>query len=177
MLRDKIRKIIDDGNARISELQKKIVKIKESTMYSNDYKLKANADYRQECIKIRNEVHDKVIKLFDEEIQKVNEENYYKDNNSLETSNLLKMIELTKDTMTEQEITYLLEINKENNIIKRVLAAVADSRGIYIDNIKYLPNSIELQGWKEKLSGAILQSTDEGIEGLKIELLLRNMNI
>lgn len=177
MLRYKIRKIIDDGNARISELQKKIVKIKESSMYSNDYKLQANADYGQECIKIRNEVHDKVIKLFDEEIQKVNEENYYKDNNSLETSNLLKMIELTKDTMTEQEITYLLDINKDNNIIKRVLAAVADSRGIYIDNIKYLPNSIELQRWKEKLSGAILQSTDEGIEGLKIELLLRNMNI
>lgn len=177
MLRDKIRKIIDGGNVRISEIQNKISKIKETPMYSNEYKLELEAEHKQECIKIRNEIHDNIIKLFDEEIRKVNEENYYNDNDSSETANLLKMIELTKETMTEKEIMYLLEINKNNNIIKRVLAAIADSKGMYINNIKYLPNSIELQGWKEKLSGAILQSTDEGIESLKIELLLRNMNV
>ncbi|WP_346913889.1 hypothetical protein [Clostridium sp.] len=176
MLKDKLRKIIDDGNARISELQKKIVKIKESPMYSYDYKLQVNADYRQECIKIRNEVHDKVIKLFDEEIERVNSENYYKNIDSLETSNILKMIELLKDTMGKEEVNYLLRIYDNNNMVKRVLASIAESKDVKISGIKYLPNSVELENMKQKFSGTILQSTDEGIESLKIELLLRSIS-
>ena len=174
-IKEKIILIIEKANSKIEEINKSIERIKETPMYSNEHKLQVEAEKKQEFLQIRNEVNDQIIKLFNEEIERMNNENYYKDSNNSETSNILKMIELSKDTMGKEEVNYLLRIYDNNNMVKRVLASIAESKDMRISGIKYLPNSVELENMKQKFSGAILSTGTTGITSLKLELLLRNI--
>lgn len=175
-IKEKVESIIEKGNSRIEEINKSIQRVKETSMYSNEHKLQVEAEKKQECLQIRNEVSDQVNKLFDEEIERVNGENYYKNIDNSETSNILKMIELSKDTMGKEEVEYLLRMYDSNNVIKRVLASIAESKDMRISGIKYLPNSIELENIKQQLSGAILSTDTTGITSLKLELLLKSIS-
>lgn len=175
-IKEKVIEIINSANVQINKINKSIETVKETPMYSNDHKLQVESEKKQEIISIRNKVAEDIVKLFDEEIQKLNSVNPYADSKAEETTNILKMIELTKDTMIDKEIKYLAEIYSDNSIVKRVLAAIADSRGFIIEGIQLIPHTVELESIKQQLIGIILSSGTGEISSIKLELLLRSMN-
>ncbi len=174
-LKERVIDIISKGNEKIGQLNKSIEKIKETPMYTEEYKLEVVAERNQEILTIRNQVDEDVKKVFDEEIERISNENNYKDSNSTETANILKMIELIKNNITEAEIKHLFNIYDDNNIVKRVLLAIAESRDMNIEGEKYIPDIAKLERVKQQLSGAIQSTGTDGIESIKLELLFRSM--
>lgn len=177
MLKEKIREIIDQANSAMKALNDKMAEMERSKMYTPDFLLTKKAELKQECIRMRDEAAEKVGALFNEEIKKANDEDFYTSGDDLKTSNMLKMIELSNKTMAESELKYLIRINKNNPIVRRVLYSIAEQKGVYIEREPYLPNSIELEDLKYKFMSIITSSDETGIDGLRIELLFKYMQL
>jgi len=174
-MKEKVIEIIAKGNEKIGHLNKSIEKIKSTPIYTNEYKLKIIAERKQEIITIRNNVKEEIEKLFNNEIEKLEKENNYIDKKPEETANILKMLELSKSNISEAEVKHLLKVYENNNIIKRILVSIAESKNMNIERFNFVPNTIELEELKQHLLGVISLNEAEVIESIKLELLLRSM--
>lgn len=174
-IKEKVIEIIAKGNEKIGHLNKSIENIKATPIYTNEYKLEIIAERNQEIITIRNNVKDEIEKLFNNEIERLEKENNYIDKNPEETANILKMLELSKSNISEAEVKHLLKGYEDNNIIKRVLVSIAESENMNIERLNFLPNTIKLEELKQQLINAISSTGNEGIESIKLELILRSI--
>lgn len=174
-IKEKITEIIGKGNEEIKEINKSIERFKETPIYTKEHKLEIVKEKQQEILNIRNKVNEEVRNVFDVEIERLNKENSYIDHNPGETANVLKMIELSKENMSESEIKHLFNIYSSNNIVRRVLMAIADKKEIYIDGFENVPNIKKLESMKESFSNAITSTGTDGIESLKLELLYKSI--
>lgn len=85
------------------------------------------------------------------------------------------MLELSKSNISEAEVKHLLKVYEDNNIIKRVLVSIAESENMNIERLNFLPNTIKLEELKQQLINAISSTGNEGIESIKLELILRSI--
>lgn len=175
MLKDEIRKLIDEGQGKIERFNAIIQQIKESKTYSNEFKISENASYQNKIIETVQEYSQRIIQLFDDEINRINSINFYEDKYPEETANILKMIELSKINMNEKEIKYLLGTYKANNIITRALIAVASEKDINLGN-DFIPRTENIERWKEDTIKALDYSKLD-LSTFNSEVLLNMMNI
>lgn len=130
MLKNNVEKIINNGINEIQELREGLERKEKSQLYSNDYLSKEKNKLKEREIEITKKVIKDIEGVYEVAIYREKEKR--KDTDNLETNNILKFIELTKDTLTEKEIEELLEDNKENYLVERALYGIAEKKGFHV---------------------------------------------
>lgn len=176
MIKDDIAKILEEGQKSIDNIKGLMEEVANDKIHSEEWKLNKQRDLKDTIKNIISEHTNKALKLFDDEIKKLESINPYKDNNPEETANILKMIELSRNTMTEGEITHLLNTYKDNNIVTRALSSVAAEKDIPIGECGYVPKTDNIEYWKNETVNILSRSTND-LETLGTAVLLNSMDI
>ena len=96
MIKDEVRKLCEEGQNKINNFRKMAEDIRKSDKYTGEYKIAKNTECQNKIKEIVIEYSSKIVELFNNEIQRLESINYYKDSTPGLTSNILKMIELSK---------------------------------------------------------------------------------
>ncbi|MEG0824094.1 MAG: hypothetical protein RSG07_06270, partial [Erysipelotrichaceae bacterium] len=91
---------------------------------------------------------------------------------SVEVTNVLKMLELSKDTLTKEEIIYLAEKYINNILVYRSVEALAKSKNVDIPKKTFIIQTGELEKLKGKLMNTINENESSKIDMDKIEDIL-----
>ena len=176
MIKDDVAKILEEGQKGIDNIKGLIEEVANDTIHSEEWKSDKIKDLQNSIKNIISEHTNKALKLFDEEIKKLESINPYADNNPEETANILKMIELSRNTMTEGEIKHLLNTYKDNGIVVRALSSVAAEKDIPLGESGYIPKTDNVEFWKNETASVLSRNTSD-LETLGTSVLLNSMDI
>lgn len=152
MLKDKVKKVIDNGKNKLKKIAEKTIKVSESPMYTSEYKQQVINELIPDIVSIKEEVSKNVEGIFNNEINSIKNTNVFNGSDDLETSNILKMLELSKNAITEKEINYLADRYKDNGIVKKVLRAIAKEKNIAILQWEqFIPDTEDLEELRDSL--------------------------
>lgn len=176
MIKDDIAKLLEEGQKRIDSIKALMEEVKNDTVHSEEWRADKYKELQGTVKDIIAEHTNSAIKLFDEEIKKLESINPYADNNPEETANILKMIELSRNTMTEGEIKHLLNTYKDNSIVARALSSVAAEKDIPLGECGYIPKTDNIEHWKNETADILSRNTND-LETLGTAVLLNSMDI
>ncbi|MEG1141590.1 MAG: hypothetical protein RSE41_03940 [Clostridia bacterium] len=116
-----------------------------------------------------------IAEVIDEEIEGIKEgsqELSLISGDSVEVTNVLKMLELSKDTLTKEEIIYLADKYINNILVYRSVEALAKSKNVDIPKKTFIIKTDELEKLKGKLMNTINENEISKIDMDKIEDIL-----
>ncbi|MGI6601355.1 MAG: hypothetical protein ACOX3N_06015 [Dethiobacteria bacterium] len=164
-LKKNLRVTLDNFNGKFQAIESKANELQADSKYSKEYKVKKEKELSRELEAVKQEAVKKISSIFDNEINRLNSINIFDADDDIKTSNILKMLELSKDSLTEKEIQHLAKHNEDSPIVMRTLKAIAESRSLRVDIDFQLPDTERLNQAKNNFLEAISSNN-----GLKLEL-------
>ena len=176
MIKEDIRKIIEDCNSEIKINLGAIKQIKGIDYYTDEYKKAKIEPYKKKISKLKIEAKNKIENIFNSEIDKIKSKEVF-NFGDLETSNILKMLEMSISSMHRDEIQYLVDKYSDNPVIYRTLQSQIKSHnimGIEMPIKIFLPNTKELEEKRETICNGANIDNDSLFGNLSTEMIMAN---
>lgn len=171
-LKKNLRVTLDNFNGKFQAIESKANELQADSKYSKEYKVKKEKELSRELEAVKQEAVKKISSIFDNEINRLNSINVFNVGDDIKTSNILKMLELSKDSLSAKEIEHLAKHNKDSPIVMRTLKAIAEGRSLRVDIDFQLPDTEKLNQAKNNFLEAITSNS-----ALKLELAYEYLNI
>lgn len=176
MKKEIIKKIVDECNSKIKINLEEISKIKSIDYYTEEYK-KSKIDPMLEEIKnlkiqAKNEMQDS----FNNEINEIKNKEIFKFGD-VETSNILKMLEMGISSMQKDEIQYLVNKYSDNPVIYRALQSQINKYNIIDINMPFkifMPNTEKLEEKRDSLCNGMNMESDSLFTSLSLDMIMAN---
>lgn len=183
MIRDRIKTIIGQCNEDIKPKFREIENIYAKDYYTGEYKRELSDKVGLEIKEIKQKAFDNIMKEFDKKLESIPK---YEISglNDPETSNILKMLELSKNNLNIFEIQELAENYIDNMAVYKVIQSIAKAQNIKIvespkENeilkIRELKNRTE--NLKETFSTGLQQSInvlEMNLGGVSVDMIFAN---
>lgn len=175
MIKEKIRNSVGSYNLYIGLKIDTKNQISAYQYSSEEYKREQEKELTQDIKTMKLSAKNSIAEVIDEEIEGIKEsaqELNLISGDSVEITNVLKMLELSKDTLTKEEILYLAYKYVNNILVFRSIEALAKSKNIDIPKKTFIIQTGELEKLKVKLMGTINENEISKIDMDKIEDIL-----
>lgn len=175
MIKETIRSSVDSYNTYIGLKIDTKDQIIEYQYTSEEYKKEQEKELVQDIKIMKMSAKNSIAEIIDEEIKAIKESSQELSlisGNSIEVTNVLKMLELSKDTLTKEEIIYLADKYINNILVYRSVEALAKSKNIDIPKKIFIIKTDELEQLKVKLMNIINENEVSKIDIDKIEDIL-----
>jgi hypothetical protein len=134
MLRKTVALIIENASKEVQALNDKLLEVKQGNTYSAEYKANLESETKAKIQEINTRTAEKIKPLFAEAIEKLDHKNKTNaEKTDITTANILSMLSLSKNSLTESELQQILDENSQNKIITRSVLGVAEERHINLD--------------------------------------------
>lgn len=175
MIKEKIRNSVGSYNLYIGLKIDTKNQISAYQYTSEELKKEQEKELVQDIKAMKISAKNSIAEVIDEEIEGIKEtskELSLISGDSVEVTNVLKMLELSKDTLTKEEILYLADKYVDNILVFRSIEALAKSKNIDIPKKTFIIQTDELEKLKIKLMNTINENEISKIDIDKIEDIL-----
>ncbi|OPF52514.1 hypothetical protein BH721_04465 [Clostridium baratii] len=175
MIKEKIRNSVGSYNLYIGLKIDTKNQISAYQYTSEELKKEQEKELVQDIKAMKISAKNSIAEVIDEEIEGIKEtskELSLISGDSVEVTNVLKMLELSKDTLTKEEILYLADKYIDNILVFRSIEALAKSKNIDIAKKTFIIQTDELEKLKIKLMNTINENEISKIDIDKIEDIL-----
>lgn len=175
MIKEKIRNSVGSYNLYIGLKIDTKNQISAYQYTSEELKKEQEKELVQDIKAMKISAKNSIAEVIDEEIEGIKEtskELSLISGDSVEVTNVLKMLELSKDTLTKEEILYLADKYVNNILVFRSIEALAKSKNIDIPKKTFIIQTDELEKLKIKLMNTINENEISKIDIDKIEDIL-----
>ncbi|EOU1669842.1 MAG: hypothetical protein E6038_00005 [Clostridium perfringens] len=183
MIKDRVKTIINQCNEDIKPKFREIENINAKDYYTGEYKRELRDKVGLQIKEIKQKAFDNIMKEFDKKLESIPKYEISGLNNP-ETSNILKMLELSKNNLSIYEIQELAEKYIDNMAVYKVIESMAKAQNIkIIENpkknkileIRELKNRTE--SLKETFYNGLKQSInvlDMNLGGMSVDMIFAN---
>lgn len=175
MIKEKIRNSVGSYNLYIGLKIDTKNQISAYQYTSEELKKEQEKELVQDIKAMKISAKNSIAEVIYEEIEGIKEtskELSLISGDSVEVTNVLKMLELSKDTLTKEEILYLADKYVDNILVFRSIEALAKSKNIDIPKKTFIIQTDELEKLKIKLMNTINENEISKIDIDKIEDIL-----
>lgn len=131
MIREDINKIIDEVHPSVEAIEEQKSALEISKDYTEEYKNKMNQKLNESLNSIHTEVSNKIRAIAEKEIERLMPG--ANPNSEMATANILKMMDMTKDTMTQESLQEILNKNTTDALVVSAALSISQSKNINID--------------------------------------------
>lgn len=167
MLKKTVLSIIETATQEVQALNDKLLEVKQGDTYSAEYKTKLEDDTKAKIQEINTRTAEKIKPLFDDAIAKLDSKHKFDSETNITTSNILNMLTLSKNSLTEAELQQILDENSQNNVVTRSVLGIAQERNINLESP--IDERVELKNYRDKMYKEL---TTTGVDNLGGALLL-----
>lgn len=176
MMKEDIRKIVEDCNSKIKINLDEIANIKKTERYTQDYKNKKIAPLKQEISGLKSAAKKKMEDIFNNEINEINNKEVF-NFGDVETSNILKMLEMGISSMQKDEVQFLVDKYSDNPVIYRALQSQIKKWNIL--GIKqpfkiFMPNTKDLETKRDSMLNSMEMDDNSLFKGLTYDMIMAN---
>ncbi|HAE61173.1 MAG TPA: hypothetical protein DCG38_02385 [Eubacteriaceae bacterium] len=163
MLKKNVVLIIENATKEVQALNDKLLEVKQGNTYSAEYKANLEADTNAKIQEINTRTAEKIKPLFSEAIAKLDHKYKFDDETNVTTSNILSMLTLSKNSLTEAELQQILDENAQNNVITRAVLGIAEDKHINLN--RPVDARQQLETWGNRLYTDLLTTGIDNLGG------------
>lgn len=183
MIKDKVRVIIGQCNEDIKPKRKEIDIINAVDYYTEEYKGKLRDKVGVQIKEIKQKAFDNIMKEFDKKLESLPKYEITGLDDP-ETTNMLKMLELSKNNLNIFEIQEFAEKYIDNMVVYKVIESIASAQNVKIpksSNTEEILKIRELKARTENLKETFFTSLqgninvlDMNLGGMSADMILAN---
>lgn len=166
-LKEKIISQFDNIKLEIDKLEEKKRLLRGDTRYTEEYKRQSLKVIEKDIKGFEMELVDFIKTAAKKELQVEEVKNT---NTDIETSNILKMLDMTRDTMTEDKLQDIYNNNINDPLIADTISSIAESKNINIDRPV---NEKEMLG--RRVNKLVSTIENQGVDNLGVALSLQSL--
>lgn len=176
MIKEDIRKIVEECNSKIKVNLDEISNIKKTERYTQDYKNKKIAPLKQEIRELKIDTKKKMEDIFNNKINGIKSKEVF-NFGDVETSNILKMLEMGISSMQKDELQFLVDKYSDNPVIYRALESQIKKhniKGVKQPFKTFMPDTKELESKRDSMCNSINMEGDSLFKGLTYDMIMAN---
>lgn len=176
MIKENIKTVVDTYNSKIQNILNEITVIDSKDHYTNEYK-KQQKDPKFKQIKdLKIEAKNKMLDAFNTKIDEIKNKEVF-NFSDIETSNILKMIEIGITSMRTDEIQYLVDKYSDNPVIYRAIESQVKRNDIMNINMPFktfMPNTKEIENLRDTLCNSMDMNDNSLFSSLAFKMTMAN---